>query len=372
MLIGIDASRTAAPRPTGTERYAIEITRALIAAGSEDHFLLYFNAPPPPGRLPRDRRVRWRVIPAPRLWTHVRLSLEMLTRPADVLFVPAHSLPLHHPDASVVTVHDLGYLYFPEEHGRAARVVRHWSNRWSAARAARTIAISRATRDDLVAHYRVAARRISIVHHGYSPDFRPVRDPARLDVVRTRHGLGGPFFLFVGTLQPRKNYERLLRAFDQFAGSSREPHLLALAGARGWQQGRLQRALRTMDHRSRVRLLDYVPQDDLPSLMSAADVLVLPSLYEGFGLPALEAMACGTPVLASNTSALPEVVDDAGLLVDPLDVGAIAAGLTRLAGDPGLRADLSARGRTRAAEFTWERAGRETLAVLRDAAGASP
>ena len=113
MLIGIDASRTAVRRPTGTERYAIEITRAVIAAAPEDRFVLYFSAPPPPGLLPRDRRVRWRVIPAPRFWTHGRLALEMLRRPPDVLFVPAHTLPLHHPRASVATVHDLGYLYFP-------------------------------------------------------------------------------------------------------------------------------------------------------------------------------------------------------------------------------------------------------------------
>ncbi len=306
-------------------------------------------------------------MPAPRLWTHIRLSLEMLRRPPDVLFVPAHTLPLRHPRASVATVHDLGYLYFPGEHGRATHRLRDWSNRWSARHAARTIAVSGATRDDLVAQYRVPAARIHVVYHGCDPAFGPIHDAARLDRARGRHALNRPYFLFVGTLQPRKNYERLLRAFDRFVTTTARPHLLALAGARGWQRERLERTLLTLEHRSRVRLLDYVVEEDLPTLMSAAEGLVLVSLYEGFGLPALEAMACGTPVLASNTSALPEVVGDAGLLVDPLDEGAITDGLTRLASDSNLRARLAALGPARAAQFTWQRAAHETLDVLRQA-----
>ena len=368
MLIGIDASRTTVARRTGTERYALEITRALIAAAPEDRFVLYFNRPPPPGLLPRDARVVWRVMPAPRLWTHGRLSLEMLRRPPDVLFVPAHSLPLYHPSASVATVHDLGYLYFPEEHGAGGRWLRHAANRWSATRARRTIAISRATRDDLNRRYGIPPDRIAVVYHGHDPAFRPVRDEAQLAAVRSRHGLEAPYFLFVGTIQPRKNYERLLQAFDRFARETNEPHLLALAGGRGWQTDRFDRAMRSMQSPERVRVLGYVNDADLPALMSGAVALTLPSLHEGFGLPALEAMACGTAVIASNTTALPEVVGEAGLLVDPLDVGAIAEALRRLAADPTLRAELGARGRERAAGFTWKRAAHDTLAVLRDAA----
>jgi glycosyltransferase involved in cell wall biosynthesis len=369
MLIGIDASRAARARRTGTERYALEITRGLIAAAPEERFVLYFDRPPEKGLLPRGRQVAWRVMPAPRLWTHGRLSLEMLRRPPDVLFVPAHSLPLYHPEASVATVHDLGYLYFPDEHGAVGRRLRHLANRWSAGRARRTIAVSRATRDDLIRSYGVPAERIGVVYHGHNPAFGPPGDAERLRV-RARYGLELPYFLFVGTLQPRKNYERLLRAFDRFAAEAREPHLLVLAGARGWQADRLERALAATRSSAAVRLLGYVDDADLPGLLGGAVALVLPSLYEGFGLPALEAMACGTPVLASTTSSLPEVVGDAGLLVDPLDVDAIAGALGRLADDPALRAELAARGRARAAAFTWERAARETLAQLRAAAGA--
>jgi glycosyltransferase involved in cell wall biosynthesis len=366
VLIGIDASRTVVARRTGTERYALEITRALIDAAPDDRFVLYFNQPPPPGLLPRSEQVRWRLIPAPRLWTVGRLSLELARRPPDVLFVPAHSLPPVVPCASVATVHDLGYLHFPDEHPRLIRWLRRLANRWSASRATRVVAISGATRDDLVRFESVSPARITVVHHGCGPSFRPVRDADQIAAVRRRHRLSAPYFLFVGTLQPRKNLARLLAAFDRLA----EDHpgiLLALVGARGWQPGRLRAALDGVRARDRVRLLGYVNDADLPLLVSDALALAFPSLYEGFGLPALEAMACATPVLTSNTSSLPEVVGDAGLLVDPLDVDAIAGALRRLADDEKLRAELGERGAARAASFTWQRAATETLAVLREA-----
>jgi glycosyltransferase involved in cell wall biosynthesis len=370
VLIGIDASRSTLARRTGTERYSLEIIRALIELPTDDRFVLYFNQPPPPDLFPRSERVRWRVMPARRLWTVGRLSFEMATHPPEVLFVPSHTLPLVTPRATVATIHDLGYLHFPNEHPRLTRWLRRGANRWSAHRATQVVAISEATRDDLIRFEHVDPARISVVHHGCAPRFRPVRDAAQLDAVRTRFGLDAPYFLFVGTLQPRKNLERLLQAFD-LAAATRPGLLLALGGAIGWQSERFQRALQHMRARDRVRLLGYVDDDDLPVLLSGAVGLAFPSLYEGFGLPALEAMACATPVLTSNTSSLPEVVGEAGLLVDPLDVSAIAAGLGSLADSPDLREDLGRRGLARAAGFTWQRAAEQTLAVIHAAGAAS-
>lgn len=370
MLIGIDASRAVLARRTGTERYALEITRALIEAAPDDRFMLYFNQPPPPGLLPRSDRVRWRVIPSPRLWTIGRLSLEMATRPPDILFVPAHSLPPIQPPATVATIHDLGYLHFPGEHPAPTRWLRRLSNRWSARRATRVVAISGATRADLVRYEGVPAHRITVVHHGHAPWFAPVHDAPRMEAMRARLRLDAPYFLFIGTLQPRKNLERLLAAFDRVA-DDRPRLLLALVGAAGWQPDRLRAALARVRARERVRLLGYVDDPDLPPLLSGSLGLAFLSLYEGFGLPALEAMACATPVLTSNTSSLPEVVGDAALLVDPLDVGAIADGLRLLADDADLRRVLGERGLARAAGFTWQRAAAETLAVLRAAHAAT-
>jgi glycosyltransferase involved in cell wall biosynthesis len=370
VLIGIDASRASVAQKTGTERYAVEIIRALVAAAPDDRFRLYFNRPPAPGLLPQGHNARWRVIPSPRLWTVGRLSLELAMRPPDVLFVPAHSLPPVLPRASVATVHDLGYLHFPGEHPRMTRWLRRQSNAWSARRATRVIAISGATRDDLIRREGIDVSKISVVRHGHAPTFRPIDDTALLEGVARRHGLDGRYLLFVGTLQPRKNLARLLAAFDLLAAT--DPSIsLALVGAQGWHPERLTRALAGLRSRDRVRVLGYVDDADLPTLMSGAVALAFPSLYEGFGLPALEAMACGTPVLASTTSSLPEVVGDAGLLVDPLDVDAIAAGLARLVADDALRGELRDRGLARAASFTWARAAQETLTVLRAAEDAA-
>jgi glycosyltransferase involved in cell wall biosynthesis len=366
VLIGIDASRAVLACRTGTERYALEIITALTDMQTEDRFVLYLNQPPRPGLLPRSDRVRWRVMPSRRLWTVGRLSAEMMFRPPDVLFVPAHSLPPILPRAAVVTIHDLGYLHFPDEHPTATRWLRRVSNALSARRATRVVAVSGATRNDLVRYERMQSDRIRVVYSGRAPWFRPVDQPATLEAVRARHGLECPYFLFVGTLQPRKNLERLLAAFDRVA-ADRPNLLLALVGARGWQPGRLDRALAGVRARDRVRLLGYVADDDLPPLLSGSLGLAFPSLHEGFGLPALEAMACGAPVLTSNTSSLPEVVGEAGLLVDPLDTDAIAAGLAHLADDADLRRELGQRGSVRASGFTWERAARETLGVLRAA-----
>jgi glycosyltransferase involved in cell wall biosynthesis len=367
VLIGIDASRTVLAQRTGTERYALEIIRALIDVAPEQQYVLYFNQPPQPDLLPRSNRVRWRVIPARRFWTLGRLSVEMARHPPDVLFVPAHSLPPILPRASVATVHDLGYLHFPGEHPPATRLLRRLSNRSSARRATRVVAISGATRDDLVRHEGVPTARISVVHHGKAPWFQPVTDRDQLAAVQAQYGLDRPYFLFVGTLQPRKNLERLLAAFDEFAATHPAP-LLALVGGIGWQTERLRQALASIHARDRVRLLGYVPDDELPPLYSGSLALAFPSLYEGFGLPALEAMACGAPVLTSSTSSMPEVVGKAGLLVDPQDTQAIAAGLAQLADDAELRRTLGERGQLRAGLFTWEHAAHETLAVLRAAA----
>ncbi|MFN8637473.1 MAG: glycosyltransferase family 1 protein, partial [Chloroflexota bacterium] len=336
----------------------------------EDQFVLYFNEAPQPGLLPRSDAVRWRVMPSPRFWTVGRLSVEMAIRPPDVLFVPSHTLPPVLPAASVATVHDLGYVHFPDEHPSSNRWLRKSSNRTSANRATRVIAISSTTRDDLMQYEDVSANRITVVHHGCGDEFKPVRDLAQIVETTSHHGLEAPYLIFIGTLQPRKNLERLLQAFDQVAAV--RPHvLLALVGAEGWQQDRLARALANVRARDRVRLLGYVDDADLPVLLSGSLGLAFPSLYEGFGLPALEAMACGTPVLASNTSSFPEVVGDAGILVDPTDVRAIARALRRLVDNAEVRRELSAKGLARAANFTWKKAATETLAVLRSAYFAS-
>lgn len=367
--IGIDASRAARGLRTGTEHYSARLLEALGRLDRANRYTLYFNARRrPPLDLPPNFHAR--LIPFPRLWTHLRLSLELVRRPPDVLFVPAHVVPLHHP-ASVVTIHDLGYRFFPEAHPPLARRYLEWSTRWSASAARRVIVDSAATARDLSDAYGTPPQRIAVIPLGHHPRFRPL-PPEEVARGLERLGITRPYLLFVGTLQPRKNLRRVLDAFERLVARGL-PHRLVLVGQRGWLTDPLFAAIARPDApaRGRIQLTGYLPDDDLPLLYAGADALVFPSLYEGFGLPALEAMACGTPVLTSNTSSLPEVVGDAALTVNPLDTGAIARGLERLLADDSLRAALRERGLARARRFTWERTASATLAVLEEVAASA-
>jgi glycosyltransferase involved in cell wall biosynthesis len=356
---------------TGTEHYARRLIEELLAQGTGHSFRLYFREAPPdshplaasPGAA-KSPVIERRVIPFPRLWTHVRLGWELLRRRPrpDVLFVPAHVLPLIHPLPSVVTVHDLGYRRYPETHPPNQRRYLDWSTRFAARNATHLLADSEATRRDLMEFYGAEAEKVTVVYPG-GPEGLGRVDPAP---VRARYGLPDEYVLHVGTLQPRKNLIRLMEAVA--AVRARRPELgLVLAGRPGWLAEPILKLARVQAEW--VRLLDYVPATDLAALYSGARVFAFPSLYEGFGFPILEAMACGAPVVCAATASLPELAGEAALQVDPLDVTALASAIERVLGDGALRAELAARGPAQARRFTWERTARNTLRVLAGAGG---
>ncbi len=369
MQIGVDASRLAVQARTGTEHYTWELLHALGRLDQRNDYVLYCNQTPrtlPP--LPSTFQLR--PIPFPRAWSHGRLSLEMLLHPPDVLFVPAHALPLVPGPRSVVTIHDLGFLHRPEAHTRIQRLYYRLFTRLSAWRATHIIAISGATKRDLQRFYGTPDAKVTVVYHGVHPRFHPIDDHEAVGRTLTRYRISTPYLLFVSTVQPRKNVSRLIEAFAiaRHSFQDRPPPTLVLAGKRGWLSDRIDRRAAELGIAQDVKFVGYVDDRDLPALLNGALAYVIPSLYEGFGMTVLEAQACGTPVLASNVSALPEVVGDAGLLVDPYDVDAIATGLVRIVNDAALRARLRERGLHRAGGWTWERTARETLAVLERAA----
>ncbi len=281
-----------------------------------------------------------------------------------MLFVPSHVVPIIHPRRTVVTIHDLGYLYYPQAHTRGSRFYLHISTLFSVRAARRVIAISEATKRDLVDKYKVPGQKIKVIYHGRDPLFQPVTDQAKIREVVTRYSISQPYCIHVGTLQPRKNLGLLVEAWDVLRQNMESPPQLLLAGRRGWLYSSLLESIRARGLGDLIKLADYVEREDLPALYSGAVAMTFPSLYEGFGLPPLEAMSCGTPVLASNTSSLPEVIGDAGILLDPQDPVAWADALRRVIADPQLRVEMSRKGLERAAQFTWERCARETLAVL--------
>jgi len=370
MLIGIDASRALRARRTGTENYSLQLIRHLLALASGHRFRLYCDQPLPDALqdLGTVGQTEIRVIPFPRLWTHLRLSAEVMANPPDVLFVPSHVLPLLHPRRSVVTVHDLGYTAFPEAHRRFNRWYLQASTRFSARTAGHVLADSQATKDDLVRHCGADPARVTVVYLGRDVALAPVTDFARLSQVQERLGIARsgylrPYVLYVGTLQPRKNLVRLIDAFARVRAT--EPDLcLVLAGQRGWLSDPIFQRVAELGLQQHVLFPGFVPDDELPALLSGALVFAFPSLYEGFGFPVLEAQACGSPVLTSTTSSLPEVAGEAALLVDPMSIEAIAAGLLRLVTDPILREHLRSAGFANVQRFSWERCARETLLVL--------
>jgi glycosyltransferase involved in cell wall biosynthesis len=350
LRIAIDASRATAARITGTEQYALQLIRALIRLNTAHDITLYFRDEPPADLFPTSERVTRCVIPFARLWTHLRFAAALASDRPDITWVPAHTLPVLFPGHAAVTAHDLGYRYFPQAHPPRHRLYLDWTTRYSASRASVVFADSRATADDLTRFYGTPQRKIRVVYPGV--DALPVGD---VETVKRKYELPDRYFLFLGTLQPRKNIARLVQAYAR----AQVDAALVLAGGQGW----LYDPSWVADVPN-VILTGYVDDTDKGALYAGALALAFPSLYEGFGFPVLEAMLCGTPVLCSNSSSLPELAGDAALKVDPLDVEAIAVGLRRLSNDAMLSDDLRARGYAQAAKFTWERAARELLAGL--------
>jgi glycosyltransferase involved in cell wall biosynthesis len=368
MLIGIDASRTVAAERTGTENYSLFLIRALLQLDRQNRYRLYLNHPPAAELLPTAPNVDMQMMPFPRLWTHLRLSWEMATRPPDVLFVPAHVLPLVHPRRSVVTVHDLGYLHYPQAHTRWARTYLQWSTAYNVRSAAHVIADSQATQRDLIQYCGAAPEKITVVYPGCDPAFAAVQDPAQVAAACERYGIAAPYVIYVGTLQPRKNLTGLLDAFADLVREGKDLHL-AIVGKRGWLYEPLFARVRELGLEERVHFAGYVPQADLPALLSGARALVLPSLYEGFGFPVLEAMACGTPVVCSDVASLPEVAGDAAILVNPHETKQLTQALRRVLVDEALRQGLVERGLRQVARFSWQACAGQTLPILEAVGG---
>lgn len=359
MRLAVDASRTTVARVTGTEHYALELIRALIRHNTTHDITLYFRDIPPANLFPASGRVSSRVIPFPRAWTHLRFAAELWRDHPDLTWVPAHALPFVFPGRAAVTVHDLGYKFFPQAHPPRQRLYLDATTRFSAARASIVLADSRATADDLMRFYGTPAHKIHVVYPGVElPEKHP--SDAEIETVRAKYGLPERYFLFLGTLQPRKNIARIVQAYSRWqAANPNDPAALVLAGGKGW----LYDPAWTADVAG-VILPGYIDDADKRALYAGALAFVFPTLYEGFGFPVLEAMLSGTPVICSNTSSLPELAGDAALLVDPLNVAAIADTMSALSSDPVLRVSLVAKGDPQARKFSWDAAALAALAAL--------
>lgn len=356
--VGIDASRFSVAQRTGTEHYSHELLNAIgRLAPLPWNVRLYINAADATTRAELEQIGEVVELPAPRLWTHGRLSWEMTRKHPDLLFVPSHVAPIRHP-RTVVTIHDLGYLHEPDAHPAGQRRMLDITTRWNA-RSDGIIAISETTKADLVARYGTDPDRIRVIYHGVNPAFHPASE-LEIAALRARLRLPERFVLAVGTQQPRKNLGRLAEAVAGIEGLT-----LVTAGKPGWMAGDVFASIRShLGASGRWMDLGYVADEDLPVLISTANVLALVSTVEGFGLPVLEGMACGTPVVISDTPALVEIAGPAARIADRTSPAAIASRINEAMAvakpaDPFVTAGLR-----RASEFSWERAARETIAYL--------
>ena len=356
-------------RNTGTSSYIYQLLQHLPDTGSPHQFVVFTNANQEQlraARLPHYQFVPGRVDgerPAQRiLWEQTALPVQLVRHRVDLVHGMLNVLPAARVVPGVVTVHDVAFLRFPERYLPAKRRYLTVLTTVSVRSARLVIASSENTRNDLVRLLHVPGERVRVVHLGVEDRLRaPVAadDVARL---RERHGLPEQFFLYIGTLEPRKNLVRLLEAYERARRLGVEWPLV-LAGAKGWLYDEIFARVQSLGLDRHVHFPGYVLYEDLPLWYNAASAFVYPSLYEGFGLPIAEAMACGCPVLTARNSSLPEVAGDAAILVEGEDTTAMSEGLVQLAGDADLRVRLRERGRLQAAKFTWQRTAAQVVGV---------
>jgi glycosyltransferase involved in cell wall biosynthesis len=355
-------------RRAGLGRYAESLACALAPLLS-NRLALFYNREagiePLPGleRLPASTvslgYKPWRMLVWMGQWTHIGFNRLMpdaeLFHATEHLLLPLRGVP------TVLTVHDLIFRHLPQHHKRLNRWYLNLTMPLFCRRATHLIAISEQTRQDVVTAYGVPAEKITVIYEAADPRFR-VQSAQAVASARSRYLLPERYLLFVGTVEPRKNLIRLLAAFERLRAQGLTDALV-IVGRRGWLTDDFDAALERSPAKPAVLFPGFVPDDDLPAIYAGAQALVMPSLYEGFGLPVLEAMACATPVACSHTSSLPEIAGDAALFFDPAEVDGIADAIRRILRDPDLQAQLRDAGLRQAGQFSWNRAAKETSAL---------
>ena len=424
MLIGIDASRANKSRKTGTEWYSYYLIRWLAKLDNKNEYILYSDTPltgglldlSTPQYIPNSgcyEKIEfdadgYQVIKSPHnnfkvkilhwpfsfFWTQGRLSIEMLLHRPDILFVPSHTLPLIHPRNSVATIHDIAFekegdLYQKENINEEASnhdfIVNalviiftlgkyrannidylRWSTRFGLKHAKKIITVSNYSKSDLVQLYQADESKIKVIYNGYNRFiFKKIDDQQAIDKVLEKYGIIEPYLLYVGRIEKKKNIPKLIEAFSLLKQEHKNSnHKLILAGKASYGYDETTYTIQEFGLASDVLLTGWVEENDLPFLFSGATAFVFPSNYEGFGIPLLQAMACGTPIITSCNTSIPEVVGDAALLINPLSAKSMAEAMGKIINDPFLREDLINKGQDRVKTFSWQKCAEETLELL--------
>lgn len=361
MTIGIDANEAnLTTSRVGINEYAFNLLHALCNLKSSHQFVIYLKSNPLPD-LPSPRsNWQYRVIPFPKFWTQTRLPLDLYThRPQpDVFFSMTHYAPRWSPIPTVVSIMDLGFLQTPDQFtSKDFNQLRNWTA-YSVKQATKIIAISEHTKKDVVKVYGRNPNDITVTHLAYNKDlFKPTVDTKALQ----KYNISKPYFLFLSSLKPSKNIEGLVKAFSQLQNH----HMLVIAGKKAWLYDQIFALVKKLKLENKIIFTGFVEERDKPALMSQASAFILPSFHEGFGIPVLEAMACGIPVVISKTASLPEVGGDAAIYVDPHDTNSIVNGMIKATGPE--RSRRVRAGLSRIKLFNWNKTARQTLICLETA-----
>lgn len=320
-----------------------------------------------------DVEIKSHVLPTPKMqrwiWGHSDfLPIERFLGPVDLYHGTSFVMPPLHHAKGIMTIYDLSFMLFPQFHTREMQAFTKNIRRY-AERTDCIIAISEQTKQDIVSLLNVPEMKVRVTLLAADTRYRVIDDTHRIASVAATYGIDREYILYTGTLEPRKNVPAIIRAFQSIKRELNVPHRLVLAGKKGWLYDDIFTEVRALGLEQEIIFTGYVPDEDLPFLYNGADLFVYPSFYEGFGLPPLEAMACGCPVISSNTSSLPEVVGTAGIMVDPRKPEELAAAMARVLGDSDLANGMRRQGLERAATFSWDRCARETLSIYRDVTG---
>ena len=361
MQIAVEARYLAGNR-TGVGRYLLNLLRFLPQLSNEHEYFLYSD------RLMEqpivDDNIHYRILKGHRLlWKHILLPIEQRKKQIDLMFIPSYSAPLLNLGKTIVTIHDLIATRHPEwttksQSLRFATVVKY-----AARKADYIIAVSEMTRKDILELTGVPEDKVKVIYEGVDEHFLKLPSN-KLEEFRNKYKLDQPYILYVGSIHPRRNIKRLIEAFIYLKKEKRIEHKLVLIGLVLQQGSQLKDWISESQLEDQILTYGFVPDDDLVKFYNFADIFIYPSLYEGFGLPILEAMACETPVITSNTSSLPEVAGDTAILIDPCDVKQIADAINQLIDDSSLREKLIARGKERCKQFSWRQAAVETLRLF--------
>jgi len=360
MRIGFDA-RLVYYQQAGIGQYILHLIRGLARLSSLHEMWVFRSRKAPPFSLPKHVRQAKLWTPSHHRRESAALVAELATKRLTLLHSPDFIPPFGGRFRSVITIHDLNFIHFPQfltpESARYYEQIHR-----AVERADHIITDSDWTRKDVLKHLEASPERVTTVHLAANPVYRPITNSQEVRRAVTRYGLPSDFIIFVGTLEPRKNVPTLLKAFHHLREQGHDIHL-ALVGRKGWLYEDIFSTMTDLKLGRYVHFLENVSYEDLARLYNAARCLALPSHYEGFGLPPLEAMACGTPVVVSDRASLPEVVGDAGLLVDPDNPEALSQALAQVLDDDDLRESLRGRGLMRASEFSWARTAHETMSI---------